>query len=142
VLGANVGSGVLAILATSGASPQVRRLRWALPLQGGGRADCRAAAVRCHVLLQQYLSTVHEQVVAFPLRLQRCHRCAVHHLDRMVARICGALAAGAAVGTGHRAPAAPGPSALATPSLAISCAAREALHQADVVETMLRGIRP
>jgi phosphate:Na+ symporter len=31
------------------------------------------------------------------------------------------------------------PSALATPSLAISCAAREALHQADVVETMLRG---
>ncbi|KAF4530255.1 hypothetical protein B566_EDAN018544 [Ephemera danica] len=34
------------------------------------------------------------------------------------------------------------PVALATPSLAISCAAREALHQADVVETMLRGILP
>ena len=32
--------------------------------------------------------------------------------------------------------------ALATPSLAISCAAREALHQADVVETMLRGMLP
>jgi phosphate:Na+ symporter len=32
------------------------------------------------------------------------------------------------------------PSALATPSLAISCAAREALHQADVVETMLLGM--
>ena len=32
------------------------------------------------------------------------------------------------------------PSALATPSLAISCAAREALHQADVVETMLGGM--
>jgi phosphate:Na+ symporter len=32
------------------------------------------------------------------------------------------------------------PTALATPSLAISCAAREALHQADVVETMLRGM--
>jgi phosphate:Na+ symporter len=31
-------------------------------------------------------------------------------------------------------------SALATPSLAISCAAREALHQADVVETMLVGL--
>ena len=31
-------------------------------------------------------------------------------------------------------------SALSTPSLAISCAAREALHQADVVETMLRGM--
>jgi phosphate:Na+ symporter len=30
--------------------------------------------------------------------------------------------------------------ALSTPSLAISCAAREALHQADVVETMLRGM--
>ncbi|GAA4427824.1 Na/Pi cotransporter family protein [Acidovorax lacteus] len=32
------------------------------------------------------------------------------------------------------------PSALATPSLAISCAAREALHQADVVESMLLGM--
>jgi phosphate:Na+ symporter len=32
------------------------------------------------------------------------------------------------------------PSALATPSLAISCAAREALHQADVVETMMIGM--
>ena len=32
------------------------------------------------------------------------------------------------------------PSALGTPSLAITCAAREALHQADVMETMLRGV--
>ena len=34
------------------------------------------------------------------------------------------------------------PVALATPSLAISCAVREASHQADVVGTMLRGILP
>jgi phosphate uptake regulator len=34
------------------------------------------------------------------------------------------------------------PLALTMPSLAISCAAREALHQADIVETMLRGILP
>ena len=33
-------------------------------------------------------------------------------------------------------------SALSTPSLAIAGAAREALHQADVVETMLRGLLP
>ena len=32
------------------------------------------------------------------------------------------------------------PSALATPSLAISCAVREAMHQADVVESMLLGV--
>lgn len=32
------------------------------------------------------------------------------------------------------------PSALATPSLAITCAVREAMHQADVVEKMLRGV--
>lgn len=32
------------------------------------------------------------------------------------------------------------PSALATPSVALSCAVREAMHQADVVETMLRGL--
>jgi phosphate:Na+ symporter len=43
---------------------------------------------------------------------------------------------------GRRPPAHLDPVALATPSLAISCAAREALHQADVVETMLRGVLP
>ena len=32
--------------------------------------------------------------------------------------------------------------ALGSPSLALSCAAREALRQADVVETMLRGVLP
>jgi len=32
------------------------------------------------------------------------------------------------------------PSALATPSVALSCAVREAMHLADVVETMLRGV--
>jgi len=32
------------------------------------------------------------------------------------------------------------PSALATPSVALTCAVREAMHQADVVETMLRGV--
>jgi phosphate:Na+ symporter len=32
------------------------------------------------------------------------------------------------------------PSALATPSVALSCAVREAMYQSDVVETMLRGI--
>jgi phosphate:Na+ symporter len=32
------------------------------------------------------------------------------------------------------------PSALETPSLAISCAVREAMHQADIVEAMLLGI--
>ena len=34
------------------------------------------------------------------------------------------------------------PSALSTPSLAISCAAREAMRQADLVETMLGGVLP
>lgn len=33
------------------------------------------------------------------------------------------------------------PTALGTPSLAISCAAREAIHQADIVESMLRGVK-
>ena len=32
------------------------------------------------------------------------------------------------------------PTSLSTPTFAIACAAREALHQADIVETMLRGI--
>jgi phosphate:Na+ symporter len=32
------------------------------------------------------------------------------------------------------------PSALTTPSVALTCAVRESMHQADMVETMLRGV--
>ncbi|MBC7445281.1 MAG: Na/Pi cotransporter family protein, partial [Polaromonas sp.] len=57
-------------------------------------------------------------------------------IARWVQKLLPALDKGSAGGRHHHLD----PSALATPSLAISCAVREALHQADVVETMLRGM--
>jgi len=59
-----------------------------------------------------------------------------HPIARMVERILPQQDGSAALNRPNHLD----PSALATPSLAISCAAREAMHQADVVETMLRGV--
>jgi len=63
-------------------------------------------------------------------------------LTGMVARIAERLLPAARRRYGHRAPAAPGPVGARDAVAGHQCAAREALHQADVVETMLRGILP
>ena len=143
VLGANLGSGLLAILATAGAEPAVRRLPAGnLIFKLIGVALAVPLLAQVPVLLQQWLPEVHQQVVAF-------------HLIFNATLALGFIAFTGVVGgwvdrwlptpmNGHNG----GrnshldPVALATPSLAISCAAREALHQADIVETMLRGILP
>ena len=142
VLGANVGSGVLAVLSTANSPVAARRLPIGnlifklvgcllmLPLLGPA-----------HVELQQWISTVPQQVVVFHLAFNVA-------LTVLFIGFTGVMAR--ALERWIRAPKAHGTerpehldlSALATPSLAISCAAREALHQADVVETMLRGILP
>ena len=143
VLGANVGSGLLAVLSTVNSPVAARRLPIGnllfkvvgcllmLPLLRLG--PCRVAAMGL------------DRASAgggVPPRLQRAAGGDLHRLHRR-AGACAralvqrteALAAPSGRSTSTR-------SALATPSLAISCAAREALHQADVVETMLRGILP
>jgi phosphate:Na+ symporter len=142
VLGANLGSGMLAVLTTNRAAVEVRQvplgnlvfkmlgvlivmpfiglwLRYAAPHIG----DPAQVVVLFHLafnLLAAVLFIGITQVVAswveklLPTPVKKSHSNGrPHHLDV---------------------------SALATPSLAISCAAREALHQADVVETMLRGV--
>jgi phosphate:Na+ symporter len=143
VIGANLGSGLLAILATGGASPQVRRLPVGNFLfKAGGALIAIPLLPQVHVLLQQYVPTVHEQVVAFHFGFNVAIATLFLGLTSAVARIADRLLPAPQVGGGTERPRHLDPSALATPSLAISCAAREALHQADVVETMLRGIMP
>ena len=73
VLGANLGSGLLAMLATANAAPQVRRLPLGnLIFKVLGRARCFIVILpQVHVLLQQLVPDVHQQVVALPPRLQR-----------------------------------------------------------------------
>ncbi len=143
VLGANVGSGLLALIATGGAAPQARRLPLgnllfkligvlaAIPLLGHAQG-----------LLHEIHPAVHQQIVAFHLGFNITLAVLFIGLTAPVARLVDRW-----LPVGETNPATTRPRhldavALTTPSLAISCAAREALHQADIVETMLRGILP
>jgi phosphate:Na+ symporter len=143
VLGANLGSGLLALIATSGASPQVRRLplgNLIFKLVGAGLAI--PFMPQAHVLLQQTGGAVHEQVVLFHLGFNVVLALMFIGATGLIGRLVDRwLPEPTRHGDSTR-PRHLDPVALATPSLAISCAAREALHQADVVETMLRGILP
>jgi phosphate:Na+ symporter len=141
VLGANLGSGLLGVLTTSRSAIEVRQVPlgnlifkllgivMAAPLIGPWLHHARpylaepvAVVVLFHLSFNLLVGLVFlgwTQVIArwveklLPKPPQSRIDGRQHHLD---------------------------PSALTTPSLAISCAAREALHQADVVETMLRGM--
>ena len=142
VLGANLGSGLLAVLLTGRGSMTERRL----PV---GNLMFKLVGALCaipllpiaHVWLQQVTGEVHQQVVLFHLAFNVALALVFVGLtgtaSRQLLRMLREPRASASQRPQHL-----DPSALATPSLAISCAAREALHQADVVETMLRGIVP
>ncbi len=142
VLGANLGSGLLAVLTTMKSTVEVRQvpmgnfvfkvlgiliaaplvglwLRHVRPYLGDNAAT---AVVMFHLSFNLMVAVLFigiTQVVArwvqawLPKPDKTLASGRPHHLD---------------------------PSALSTPSLAISCAAREALHQADIVETMMLGM--
>ena len=143
VLGANIGSGVLAVLATARGSPQVRRLP-------AGSLVFKLVAVLvampllpyAQLALEKDVATVHQQVVVFHLFFNLALALAFIALTGVVGRAVDRLLVERRTDASSSRPRHLDPVALATPSLAISCAAREALHQADVVETMLRGVLP
>ncbi len=142
VLGANLGSGLLALLSTAGASMAERRLplgNLLFKVLGGLLAI--PLLPWAHDQLQAWVPSVHQQVVVFHLgfnlALAALFAAFTQAMARALQRWLPAESAPA-----HSRPQHLDASALSTPSLAINCAAREALHQADVVETMLRGILP
>ena len=141
VLGANIGSGVLAMLVTANGKPELRRL----PL-GNLVFKLVGAVVAVPLLplalgqLQHYLPEVHLQVVVFHLGFNLALAVLLIGFTGPVARLVERMLPQVAPSSGSDRPRHLDPVALATPSLAISCAAREALHQADVVEIMLRGV--
>jgi phosphate:Na+ symporter len=143
VLGANIGSGVLALLATANASPQVRRLPLGnLIFKTAGAAIFVFVMPEVHVLLQQLVQSVHQQVVLFHLAFNVSLAILFIGFTGLVGRTVDRWLREPSAGANTLRPRHLDPLALTMPSLAISCAAREALHQADVVETMLRGIVP
>jgi phosphate:Na+ symporter len=143
VLGANIGSGLLALIATGRASPQVRRVPLGnLLFKTIGAVIAVPFLPEAHVLLQQEVADIHQQVVYFHLGFNVALALLFIGFTGAAARITERLLATPVAGVVTDRPRHLDPTALATPSLAITCAAREALHQADVVETMLRGILP
>lgn len=140
VLGANLGSGLLALIATANASATARRV----PL---GNLLFRLLGITVMIPLMPLVKSwqealpmpPHAQVVgfhlAFNIALALIFIGLTSTLARIVERLLREPQAPATIRPNHL-----DPVALDTPSLAISCAAREALHQADIVETMLRGM--
>lgn len=140
IVGANIGSALLAFFATGGSLPAARRV----PL-GNLLFKLIGAALTIPLLpqvlqwLPQLVPEVHQQVVGFHLLFNVVLAITCVGLTGPVARLAERWLPDPREGTGKRRSHLD-PAALGTPSLAISCAAREALHQADVVETMLRGL--
>ena len=142
VIGANLGSGMLAVLTTLKANIQTRQV----PL---GNLVFKMVGVVLMVPLahpwQLYMGNVVQDpgslVVLFHLAFNTIVAVVCIGLTGKVAwlvtKVLPVQVASPSTSRPHHLDA----SALTTPSLAISCAAREALHQADVVETMLIGLQ-
>ena len=143
VLGANIGSGVLAMLATATASPQVRRLPLGnLLFKSAGALLFALVMPEVHVLIQQLVQAPHQQVVLFHLAFNVALAILFIGFTGLVGRTVDRWLREPSAGANTLRPRHLDPLALTMPSLAISGAAREALHHADVVETRLRGIVP
>ncbi|MCD2513096.1 Na/Pi cotransporter family protein [Comamonas endophytica] len=142
VLGANLGSGMVAVLTTAKSSVEVRQVtigNMLFKLMGV------ALALPCIGLWMEHVRPVigggARNVVLFHLAFNVFNTLFFIGMTHMVAKWVTTLLPKPEPGSGN--PLRPrhlDASALATPSLAISCAAREALHQADVVEAMLIGM--
>lgn len=141
VLGANLGSGLLAVITTAKSGISTRQV----PL---GNLLFKVFGVSIAIwliplwlrLMQPLVQDPATLTVLFHLSFNLLVGAVFIGLTRPVARLVERLLPLQASKGPLDRPNHLDPSALATPSLAISCAAREAMHQADVVETMLRGV--
>ena len=141
VLGANLGSGVLAVLTTLNANVETRQV----PLGNlvfkviGIVITAPFIGLWLHYV-RPWLSEPATLVVLFHLAFNLVVGLVFIAFTRVIARWVEQwlpkLEKSTVAGRQRHLDA----SALETPSLAISCAVREAMHQADVVETMLKGI--
>jgi phosphate:Na+ symporter len=141
VLGANLGSGALAVLTTAKSAIAVRQVTV-------GNLVFKLLGVLLFAptigLWLQYVQPVlmdkTQAVVLFHLAFNVGMSIAFISLTKLVAKAMQKLLPQPVPSVAQQRPQHLDPSALSTPSLAITCAAREALHQADVVETMMIGI--
>jgi phosphate:Na+ symporter len=140
VLGANLGSGLLAMLSTARSPPEARRVTL-----GNFLFKLIACAIVVPLLgvLEPWiarLGPLAQQVVLFHLLFNAAIAVAFLFLTEPIARVAERLMPDRPASADPAKPRHLDPSALATPALAISCAAREALRIGDVVEEMLAGM--
>ena len=141
VLGANLGSGLLAVLTTLNANIESRQV----PL---GNLMFKViglviAAPFINLWLKNALPWVHEAatlVVLFHLTFNLMVGVLFIGFTQLIARQVEQWLPKQEKSTVAGRQRHLDPSALETPSLAISCAVREAMHQADIVESMLLGV--
>ena len=141
VLGANLGSGVLAVLTTAKSDIAVRQVtvgNLLFKLLGVTVAAPFVGFYLTHV--RAYVSDATQLVVLYHLAFNVVVSIGFIGLTGWVANLVRQLLPAPKEGSSTARPQHLDPSALSTPTLAISNAAREALHQADIVETMLIGM--
>ncbi|CAA2102657.1 Na/Pi cotransporter family protein [Variovorax paradoxus] len=141
VLGANLGSGLLAVLTTAKSAIPVRQVTIGNLLFKALGVAIVAPFIGLWIrYVQPELPNQTHGVVLFHLAFNVIISVGFIGLTQWVAKLVSRMLPVPQQATGTSRPHHLDPSALSTPSLAISNAAREALHQADIVETMLIGI--
>ncbi|CAN5418158.1 sodium-dependent inorganic phosphate transporter [soil metagenome] len=141
VLGANLGSGVLAVLTTLKSPVEARQVPvGTLMFKVLGVAVATPLVHLWLVHVRPLLGDTATVVVMFHLMFNLVVGIAFIGLTDPIARLTRRLLPKPADKRTTDRPDHLDTTALTTPSLAISCAAREALLQADTVETMLRGM--
>lgn len=140
VLGANLGSGILGVLTTARSAVEVRHVPVGnLLFRAVGVALAAPAAGLWAAHVRPYLGADAAAVVMFHLALNVAMALLFLSFTGGVARAVTRWLP-RPEGTPTESARYLDPSALSTPSLALASAAREALHLADVVEKMLRGV--
>lgn len=142
VLGANLGSGLLAMLVTAGTTPEARRVALGnLVFKVAGCVIMLPLLGFVHGLLTESVSAPGPQVlyfhVLFNLMIALLFIGLTDAIGSLVERL---LPAAVSQGADESQPRYLDPVALDSPTLAISCAAREVLRLGDLVERMLRGV--
>ena len=141
VLGANLGSGLLGMLSTLNSPPEARRVTL---------GNFLFKLIGC-ILLVPYVAHVEkpigalvlgpaQEVVLFHLAFNVTLALVFIFFTAPIARVAERLLPTKPAVDDPAKPRHLDPSALATPTLAISCAAREALRIGDVIEQMLQGL--
>ncbi|MET3917727.1 phosphate:Na+ symporter [Variovorax sp. OAS795] len=140
VLGANLGSGLLAVLTTAKSAVSVRQVTVGnLLFKALGVAIVTPFVGLWLRYVQPHVPNATHGVVLFHLAFNVVISLGFIGLTQWVAALVTRMLPVPQQPATSMRPHHLDPSALSTPSLAISNAAREALHQADIVETMLIG---